>query len=228
MSKETTGELVAPQVLKGVAQVIAAFADHGIGKNRKNDAQGFTFRGIDDVLNRMSRHLVDANLVIIPKVTSREVHERTNARGNALFYVVLTVDYTIMSALDGSSVTITTIGEAMDSGDKATNKALSIAYKYMAFQTFAIPISDDPDSETHSVKPRVEAPSFPPSDEPDTTKKMGPSEVKTIIALCDEAGVSPDVIAKSFGAKSIEDVGLPNFAAIVDRLQSKIKSKKEK
>ena len=45
------------------------------------------------------------------------------------------------------------IGEAMDSGDKATNKAMSAAYKYAAFQTFAIPTEGTPDAdaETHEV-----------------------------------------------------------------------------
>ena len=139
-------------VYQGIHQVMSAFSEHGIAKDSKNESQGFKFRGIDAVLNRLSRHLVDANLVIIPQVLSRDVHERTNARGNALFYVTLNVAYTIKSAIDGSEAVVVTVGEAMDSGDKATNKALSIAYKYMAFQLFSIPIDEDPDKQTHEVK----------------------------------------------------------------------------
>ena len=58
-----------------------------------------------------------------------------------------------MSAEDGSKTTARMIGEAMDSGDKATNKAMSAAYKYAAFQTFAIPTEGTPDAdaETHEV-----------------------------------------------------------------------------
>lgn len=57
---------------------------------------------------------------------------------------------------DGSIHTVTTYGEAMDSGDKATNKAMSIAYKYAAFQAFCIPTEEtaiDADAETHQVQP---------------------------------------------------------------------------
>ena len=50
---------------------------------------------------------------------------------------------------DGSKVSCTVIGEGMDTGDKATNKAMSIAFKYACFQTFCIPTEDmdDPDAE---------------------------------------------------------------------------------
>lgn len=53
-------------------------------------------------------------------------------------------------AEDGSSVSSVTIGEAMDSGDKSMNKAMSTAYKYALMQIFCIPTADDKDTETHT------------------------------------------------------------------------------
>lgn len=202
-------------VLDGIQQVIAAFAEHGIGKNQKNEQQGFAYRGIDDVLNRMAQHLVAAKLVIIPKVVSRDVQERLNSRGNPLFYVTLTVDYTIASVVDGSTVTVTTVGEAMDSGDKATNKALSAAYKYMAFQTFAIPIAEDADRTTHTLAPKE--------------KVLGAAELDSIRALCKEAGFDEAKIAGIYGVDALESVPLSATAEITSNLQKKIKAKsKEK
>ena len=54
----------------------------------------------------------------------------------------------------------------MDSADKATNKAMSAAYKYAAIQAFCIPTEGDNDADatTHEVAPRQEAPP-PVSDE---------------------------------------------------------------
>lgn len=204
-------------VLKGIQEVIAAFAEKGIGKNRKNDQQGFSFRGIDDVLNRMSHHLVEANLVIVPRVVTREVHERVNARGNPLFYVTVTVDYTITSSVDGSSVVCTTVGEAMDSGDKATNKALSAAYKYMAFQTFAIPISDDADQTTHTLAPKVEP-----------VQLMGDTEIKSITTLVKQAGFDEKKLFSIYGVESLAEIPLSKTAEITANLQKKIKAKTEK
>jgi hypothetical protein len=76
-----------------------------------------------------------------------------------LFYVVCEVSFDLVSAVDGSRHTVHVIGEAMDSGDKATNKAMSAAYKYMAMQVFCIPTEGDNDADatTHTVKPAEKA-----------------------------------------------------------------------
>ena len=57
------------------------------------------------------------------------------------------IKYTFF-ATDGTFVSATMAGEAADSGDKASNKAMSIAHKYALLQVFCIPTDDakDPDS----------------------------------------------------------------------------------
>lgn len=207
-----------PLVLRGIKQVIAAFAENGIGKNRKNESQGFKFRGIDDVMNRMAQHLVDADLVIVPYIRSREVHERVNSRGNPLFYVTVQVDFTVYSTEDGSSVVCSVPGEAMDSGDKATNKALSIAYKYMAFQLFAIPIDEDPDATTHVVGRKQEAP---------TEELVSLDEAEIITKLLSQAGVAPEQICKAYSVTGIGNLPKSKVPEITARLQKKIKDKSE-
>jgi hypothetical protein len=204
-------------VLAGIKQVMSAFADNGIGKNQKNEQQGFAYRGIDDVLNRMSQHLVDADLIIIPKVINRDVQERINSRGNPLFYVTLTVEYLIASTIDGSTVNVVTVGEAMDSGDKATNKALSAAYKYMAFQTFAIPIADDADRTTHTLAPKPQG------------KTLSETDLESIRALCKQAEFDEAKICAIYDVPSLNAVPLSATAEITANLQKKIKAKtKEK
>jgi hypothetical protein len=51
---------------------------------------------------------------------------------------------------------VQTYGEAMDSADKATNKAMSAAYKYAAFLAFCIPTEGDNDADatTHEPAPK--------------------------------------------------------------------------
>lgn len=126
-----------------------------IGKNSKNQQQGFSFRGIDDVMNAMHKPFSEAGLVCIPEVLERVEDERTNSRGTTLFWVKLKVKYTFY-AEDGSSISSIVIGEAMDSGDKGTSKAMSMSYKTMIFQVFNIPVEEqnDPDFTTHEVAPK--------------------------------------------------------------------------
>jgi hypothetical protein len=145
-----------PKVYAAIAKVTAALAKEGIGKDRKNEQQGYKFRGIDDVYNALSSHLASAGLCIIPHYADREVVERTSAKGGALFYVTVAGTYDIVCAEDGSVHTAGPFyGEAMDSGDKATNKAMSAAYKYLAMQLFSIPTEGDNDADatTHEVAP---------------------------------------------------------------------------
>lgn len=150
----------APAVYPAIAAVMAALSKEGIAKERRNtQGSGYNFRGIDDIYNVLSSILAEHQLVIIPRVLSREQVERVSKQGGALFYTTVEVEFDLISAADGSSHTARTVGEAMDSGDKSSNKAMSAAYKYMAFQTFCIPIvgDNDSDAQTHDVAPRQPA-----------------------------------------------------------------------
>lgn len=134
-------------VHKAIAAVSAAIGKVGIGKTRRNDEQRFNFRGIDDVLNALSPLLAEHGLVIVPRVTERQLVESKTGSGKPLWKVSLRVDYHLIAVADGSREVATTYGEAMDMADKATNKALSAAYKYLAIQIFAIPVEGTPDAD---------------------------------------------------------------------------------
>lgn len=139
----------APAVYAAIAACTKALSRTGIEKSRQNTQQGFAFRGIDDVYNALSSVLAQHQLCIIPRVVRREVTERQTQRGGVLFYVVVEVEFDLVCAVDGSTHMARFCGEAMDSGDKATNKAMSAAYKYMALQLFCIPTEADNDADAH-------------------------------------------------------------------------------
>lgn len=136
-----------------IAEVSADLAKEGIAKDKNNDTQKFRFRGIDDVQNALAPVLAEYGLVILPRMRNRECAEKTSKNGGTLFYVTVAAEFDLVSSHDGSSHTVCLFGEAMDSGDKATNKAMAMAYKYMAIQTFCIPTegNDDADAEAHEV-----------------------------------------------------------------------------
>ncbi|NBN47714.1 single-stranded DNA-binding protein [Proteus sp. G2626] len=145
-------------VYKAISNVAREMAETGIKKGSVNQQQGFMFRGIDAVYNALAPALVKHGLLILPRIIERTVTERQTQRGGLLFYVVVKAEFEFVSVEDGSKHTVVTYGEAMDSGDKATNKAMSIAYKYAAFQTFCIPTEEtaiDADAEVHNAAPRT-------------------------------------------------------------------------
>jgi hypothetical protein len=162
--------------------VIFDLSHEGIAKNNRNQAQGYNFRGIDDVYNVLSPLLARHELCVLPRVISREVTEKTNAKGTTLFYTVVHVEFDFVSAIDGSKHTVATVGEAMDSGDKSSNKAMSAAYKYAAFQAFAIPTEgdNDADASSHEVARK-------PVAQPAAPQAMPESEIVDCITALNDA-----------------------------------------
>lgn len=125
-------------------------------KKEKTNTQGsgFKYRGIDDVMNSLHNAFAEAGVYIMPEVLERKETERVSKQGGALFYVTQTIRFNFI-AEDGSAATAIVNGTAMDSGDKADNKGMSIGLKYALLQAFLIPTEDmaEPDSQTHEVKP---------------------------------------------------------------------------
>lgn len=142
------------KVYQAIAAVSADMAKQGISKDGTNEQQKYKFRGIDAVFNALAPSLVAHGLVILPRVMTRSVSERETKSGGVLFYSVLEVEFDFVAVEDGSKHVVRMIGEAMDSGDKSSNKAMSAAYKYAAFQAFCIPTEGDNDADatTHEVR----------------------------------------------------------------------------
>lgn len=141
------------KVYRAINAIQKELSKTGITKGHSNAQQGYKFRGIDDVYNALSPLLAEHGLCILPRVLARTVSERKSNSGGALFSVCVEAEFDFVCSEDGSKHTVKTFGEAMDSGDKATNKALSAAYKYACIQAFAIPTEgeNDADAVTHEV-----------------------------------------------------------------------------
>lgn len=159
MTTKKSDEPAVPHVYVAINEVTAAISRDGIAKGRANTQQGYNFRGIDDVYNALSGPLSSAKLLMLPRVLDRTVTERVTKSGAVMSYVVLDVEFDFVSALDGSKHTIRTMGEAMDSADKATNKAMSAAMKYACLMAFQIPTEGDNDSENahHELASKLHA-----------------------------------------------------------------------
>jgi hypothetical protein len=147
---------VETSVYAKIAAVQGELAQTGIGKDSKNSFDKYMFRGIDAVYNALAPLLARHRLCVLPRMIDRDLQERVSRKGDPMFYVTVTAEFDFVSADDGSTHTVQTYGEAMDRGDKATNKAMSAAYKYAAFMTFAIPTEgdNDADASSHEVAPQ--------------------------------------------------------------------------
>lgn len=133
--------------------ITEAMADIGaVSKDKYNNQQGFKFRGIDDVMNTLKPILTKHKIFTVPQVLEQTRETRMLANGKELRYSLLKIAFRFYTC-DGSYVEAVTQGEGMDNGDKASNKAMAIAYKYALFQVFCIPTEEmqDPDADSYET-----------------------------------------------------------------------------
>ena len=139
------------KVYQAINSIQFALSKIGITKEGRNtQGAGYSFRGIDQVYNTLSPLLAEHKLCILPRVVKSMQTERQSSSNKTLIYSYVTMEFDLVSSEDGSKHTICTVGEAFDSGDKSMNKAMSAAYKYAAFQAFAIPTEGDNDADAHT------------------------------------------------------------------------------
>lgn len=194
-----------------------------VGKTSRNEQQKFMFRGIDAVMNAINPALIKYKVFIVPEVLDQTREERTNSKGTTLIYSICKVKYTFY-AEDGSSISAVVIGEGMDTGDKATNKAMSIAFKYACFQVFCIPTEEmkDPDAECHEVKPKDDKKTDANNtgaDQPDPfenvkKQKIGDVKVAALVAACKDRGIEIEKIMRLYKVASLADLSEAQFANI--------------
>jgi hypothetical protein len=122
-----------------------------IGKGQTSDSGGFAFRGVDAVVNAVGPVLRRRKVVVVPHHVASLEHERYSSGGKAMDSVTVTVDWRFY-AIDGSFIAAASAGQAADEADKATPKAMSVAYRTVLLEALCIPTGDaDPD---HSVPKR--------------------------------------------------------------------------
>lgn len=174
-----------------------------VGKNSKNTTQGFMFRGIDAVMNAINPALVKYKLFIVPEILEQSREERQSTKGGTLIYSICKVKYTFY-AEDGTNISSVVIGEGMDSGDKATNKAMSIAFKYARFQVFCIPTEEmaDPDKESHEVIP----------------SKITAKEAEALANVLKEKNVNIDKTLAMYKVSSFRELTTVQYADILGKI----------
>jgi len=146
-----TKVLTIAQALNEVMKQVGA-----VKKNDRNASQGFNFRGIDAVVNAVSPALQKYGVIVVPSVEDYEYASVEIGKNRTVMgHVKVKVTYTFIGA-GGDAIKATVVGEAMDSGDKATAKAMSVAFRTALLQTLSLPTDEaDPDSQSYERSDKV-------------------------------------------------------------------------
>lgn len=214
-----------PMIYKAICDVMRDIG--AVGKNQRNTQQNFMFRGIDAVMNAISPALIKNKVFVVPEILEQVREERTTAKGAQLIYSICRIKYTFY-AEDGSNISAITIGEGMDSGDKATNKAMAIAFKYACFQVFCIPTEEmiDPDSECPEVKGAGKKLSKTKQEvigsDIATSEKVTQAMVTTIVEKIkkyESKGVKLEKVLTLYKIKSLNDMTIDNYKDFMSKME---------
>lgn len=237
-------------IYKAISGVIADIG--AVGKDGVNVQQKYKFRSIDDVYNVLNPALAKNKVFIVPEILEERREVKQMKSGAECTFVICKIKYTFY-AEDGSFIEAIVIGEGMDYGDKATNKAMAIGYKYVCFQVFCIPtedLMDDPDKEspeaagkttekskaapkTSSAKKQENKTAEKPAEgqtaaEPAVSpgNKITADMLKTIRAEQERTGVTDKQIISRIKATKVEDMSIADFKRMMDLFEA-TKDKKE-
>ena len=188
-----------------------------VRKSEKNTQQNFNFRGIDAVMNAVGPALRKHGVIVLPhvqRVEYRDVEAGRNKTPMRECHVTITYRF---HGPDGSHLDATVSGEALDSGDKATAKAHSVAYRTALLQALTIPTDEpDPDAESHQRAARAE-PAEAPFDPPTAEQK---DALKALWALLtsDQQSEWQQWIASNVGVESMKDANTRQWQQVIDAL----------
>lgn len=154
----TAAKVDAPAVFAAFLAVQADLNAIPKGRRVQEGPARFAFRGVDDVMQALHPLMSKHGLIGVPIVQERIPEARATRSGSTMNVVHVRVRF-VFYAADGSTFHMEVWGEGQDSGDKATGKALSMAYKSAWLQAFHIPTEDTPDADLDTtpaepVRPR--------------------------------------------------------------------------
>ena len=194
-------------------------------KSGYNDAQKYKYRSVDDLYLKLNEALTKHKVSLIPRVVDIKfdmysgVDRYNNPKTTHKVNVIMGYRFT---APDGSYIETSMPGEALDSSDKATAKAVSMAYKYMAMELFCIPIEGavgDNEADNPEVPTQKEETKKPDPKLAEYLKKI--AEAPDAAAL---TAVSTSIAAEGFD-KDVRDKLLKAYTERNKQLTTKVKAK---
>ncbi len=216
----TDSPATPPAIFGAMSAAQADLARAGVAKLGKNQQQGFMYRAWDDLQQALAPILAAHRLLIIPHIESRTESSVTTKSGSQMFRVVLQGHLEFLSGVDGSSYRFQAFGEASDTGDKGTSKALTMLVKYAVLHAFCVPLAGVPDSDAETAPETApETPADPVSD------KITEIQIADLQALAEEGGADMDKFLKFLGVSTLAELPAAEVSDALHALERKRSAK---
>lgn len=178
-----------------------------IKKTGKNQQQGYGFIEQSEVMAELRPQLVKWGVVIQPETVSRTTDKFQNSKGTTFVHANVVSRYTVINADNPEErfVSEWDAGEAMDTSDKATNKAVTASQKTYLMKLFNISDKDDADKDSPEAQP-------PKNKVPKPTDKATPKQKQQLMNMMKAVGMDKDQM--SFMVETV--LGKPDVTTVED------------
>lgn len=135
----------------GIAWLRVRREIRAIAKGELYNALGtkFNFRGVDTVVNVFGPVTLKHGVNVMSSKVEATYGEKSTKNGGKMRECSVLVTWTIMGPM-GDTLTLQTMGEALDTADKSTTKAQSVALRTLLLGFGLTPTHDkDPDADRH-------------------------------------------------------------------------------
>jgi hypothetical protein len=182
-----------PTIFSALAAVMGDV--QAIGKDGRNERDGYAFRGIDSTMNAVGPALRQHGVIVVPTVLDARYEAIEIGRNRTVMReCTVRVKFTFYGPA-GDSIECVTAGEAMDVADKSASKAQSVAMRVALLQALCVPTGDeDPDTKTHRRAPRQDQRQADQDHGPDRGySAVDPAKIRRRMdALFTRAGIGSD------------------------------------
>jgi len=152
-----------PTIVEALAAVMAEV--QAVGKNNRNNEQGYDFRGIDAVVSAVGPVLRKHKVIAAPVSSLASFRDVLTVREKRSRECTVSVTYRFYGPA-GDFIDAQVPGESMDFGDKGAAKAMSVAYRIALLQVLCIP-THEPDADSQSYERSAERPGWDPIEQED-------------------------------------------------------------
>ncbi len=127
----------------------------GYVQKKKAGGLNYTFAGEAALIQALRPWMVLAGVTMhVAKIINKVREQYETKSGTVMQSITLDALIRFTHAASGTFIEVMSSGEGSDTGDKASNKALTGAYKYALRQTFCIETGDDPDEHASAPMER--------------------------------------------------------------------------
>lgn len=138
-----------PQIYAAMAKIMAEVGH--VKADGYNSFSKYSYKSAEAIKGAVQAACAHNGVTMIPTFGEPKISKEQTAKGGAQFHVLMETRLTFYAA-DGSSVTVTSWGEAADTGDKAVNKAETAGVKYGLINAFLISTPSEEDADNSTVE----------------------------------------------------------------------------